>query len=58
VSKYFKVEIIKCSNKDFWYVDKIGNIVLVCEVDWPSSYFECKRGDSILKCDVELIKKS
>jgi len=55
MSKYFKVEIIKCSNKDYWYADRIGNIVLVKEIHEHLAYYECKRGDLILKNDVKLI---
>lgn len=28
---YFKVRVLSCCNKDYWYTDKIGDVILVKE---------------------------
>ena len=66
MKKYFKVKIIKHSPLTFgnekcdtWLKDKVGQVLLVREVDWPSAFYETKveNGVSILKSDCERIAK-
>lgn len=57
-SKYFKARIIGCTQPDFWYADKIGEIIICKEVDWPSAYMEAKNGASVLRWDLQPIAKS
>lgn len=65
-SKYFKVRVIKhtpllfnTEYVDTWLSDKVGRILLVKEVDWPSAFYETKieNGVSVLKSDCERIAK-
>jgi hypothetical protein len=59
MSKYFKVRITKCSDKDFWYRKSIGKVILVKELGWPSAYFETKKDEMcILRHDVRPISNS
>lgn len=55
MSNYFKVKIKKCSDKDYWYKDMIGKVILVKEVSWVSAYLESKIGNSVFRYDVEPI---
>lgn len=62
-SQYFKVNIVKHTKllfdnnyEDCFHKDKVGDDIIVREVDWPSAYYECKTGESILKTDCEIIK--
>lgn len=58
-SKYFKAKIVKCSNKDYWYKNVIGTVILVKELDWPSAYFEAKIGEfGVLRSDVRPVSSS
>lgn len=56
-TKYRKVKILKCCDPTFWYADKIGDVILVKEVTWPSAYVEHKSGSSVLRSDTVNIKK-
>lgn len=53
--KWMKARIVKCSNKDFWYIDKIGDVIKVRITNYQSAYYEAKTGESILQADVSLI---
>lgn len=55
-NKYFKVRIEKASNKDLWYVDKIGDVIMVKRTEHDGAYFEAKNGFSVVKQDVSLLK--
>ena len=59
---YFEVKIIKHTQLQFahgktdgWYVDSVGKTIRVREVMWPSAYYECESGDSILKSDTQKV---
>ena len=56
-SGWMKAKIIKCSNKDYWHIDSVGEIIKVRKVNWPSAYMEAKNGSSIPKSDIELINE-
>jgi len=57
MNKYIKARIINCAQPDFWYANKIGDVILVRSVDWPSVYMEAKNGASVLKWDLQPIVK-
>lgn len=42
---YPKYRIKKCLDKDYWYKDKVGDIILAKQVNWHS----------VLKYDIERI---
>jgi hypothetical protein len=51
VPEYHRAQIIKCSDKDFWYAHKIGDIILVKNLE-NSAYVEAKNGSSLLRNDL------
>ena len=53
---YRKARVARCSDVDFWYADRIGDVILVREVTWPSAYVEHKSGASVLRSDLQLIR--
>jgi hypothetical protein len=63
--KYFKVRILRATKLTFgndkvdpFHVDKIGKVILVKKASYEGSpYYHCKTGESILRHDVEPIKK-
>ena len=54
---YKKAKIVSAFDKDAWYINKIGDIILVKDVDWPSAYVEHKSGASVLRRDLKYIAK-
>lgn len=52
--RFHKVRILKCSNPDFWYADKVGIIIKVREFSWLSAYVECSSGDTVLRADLDI----
>jgi len=63
-SKYQKAWIKSCSSltignrlEPCWYEDRVGSVILVREVDWPSAFVEAKNGASVLRRDLEFLKK-
>jgi len=52
---WFKVKIKSCCTKCFWYLDKIGETLLVKEPYENSWGFETKNGCSIYRHDCERI---
>ena len=65
ILRYKRYKIVSCSALTMgndqvkpWYEDKVGDVIMAREVDWPSGYVEAKNGNSVLKCDVELVAKA
>ncbi len=56
-SPWFKVRIKSCANSDYWYTDKIGDVIVVKRTEWDEGYYDHKSGYSVFKHDVEAIKK-
>lgn len=62
VTKLFKVKIARHtplifqnSPVNMWHVNKVGKVIKVREVEWPSAFYETKTGESILKTDCDII---
>ena len=53
MTRFHKAKIVSCSNPDFWYSTRVGDNILVREVDWPSAYVEHKSGASVLRSDLK-----
>ncbi len=58
MSIWFKVRITSCADPDFWYADKIGDVIIVKKTAWDGWGFEHKSGSSVYRHDVERISKS
>lgn len=54
-SPWFKVRVINCCNPDYWYADKIGDVIIVKKTEWDGWGFEHKNGSSVFRHDVEAI---
>lgn len=51
--KYFKVMIVSCCNPDYWYADKIGDVILVARDPIGSGWgYVAKNGASVFTGDV------
>jgi hypothetical protein len=63
-TEFFKVKIIKATPLLFestyhapFHEHMVGKVKLVRRTSWDGAYFECKTGESILKQDVQIVKK-
>lgn len=56
-SPWFKVRITSCASPDYWYADRIGDIIIVKRTDWDGWGYEHKSGYSVFKHDVEPVVK-
>ena len=62
---YFKVRIIKHTPLIFgnkpvnaFHKDLVGKVILVRDTPHRGAYYECKTGESILKHDCQILKKT
>jgi hypothetical protein len=53
INEYYRVKINSCSNsRDPWYMDKIGKVILVKNID-SSTHVEAKNGRMVFMGDLE-----
>jgi len=58
LSPWKKAKIVKCTDPDYWYIDKVGGVILVKPSTDPNSGFvEAKNGSSVWNHDLEYIAK-
>lgn len=53
-TQFFEVTVHQCSNPQYWYVDMVGQKVMVREVNWQSAFVEAKNGFSCLRSDLRV----